>query len=309
MDVATHGPGTFRDEFAAAFQHVRLPVLPAAVSRLLAEVNSPAAEVERIERIIAAEPLISAKVLRTINSSHFALRTQVTSIRHAVALLGLDRIRSIVLSFAILESVPHPPTALFKHEAFWTDTLLRSLLARILSRRSGLGDEEEAFTAMMLADISVPILLTVYADTYLSVFARWRGQPNELAQLERDHVGWDHALASAWILEKWEFPPTLVTVAGAHNCTAEQIHRQGLGDTVALPVMVASLLPSALKPDAARCRNLIRVARKELNIAPPAWSAIHDQVRKSFGAICTEFKLSGHLALKVLNVLQETTSR
>ncbi len=309
MDVATHGPGTFRDEFAAAFEHVQLPVLPAAVSRLLAEVNSPEAEVGRIERIIATEPLISAKVLRTINSSHFALRTQVTSIRHAVALLGLDRIRSIVLSFAILESVPHPPTALFKHEAFWTDTLLRSLLARILSRRSGLGDEEEAFTAMMLADISVPILLTFYADTYLSVFARWSGQPNELAQLERDHVGWDHALASAWILEKWEFPPTLVTVAGAHNCTAEQMRRQGLGDTVALPVMVASLLPSALKPDAARCRNLIRIARKELNIAPPAWPAIHDQVRESFGAICTEFELSGHLALEVLNVLQETTSR
>lgn len=308
MDVATHGPGTFKDEFAAAFQHVKLPVLPAAVSRLLAEVNSPEAEVGRIERIIATEPLISAKVLRTINSSHFALRTQVTSIRHAVALLGLDRIRSIVLSFAILESVPHPPTALFKHEAFWTDTLLRSLLARILSRRSGLGDEEEAFTAMMLADISVPILLTVYADTYLSVFARWSGQPNELAQLERDHVGWDHALASAWILEKWEFPPTLVTVAGAHNGTAEQIRRQGLGNTVALPVMVASLLPSALKPDAARCRNLIRVARKELNIAPPAWPAIHDQVRESFGAICTEFELAGHLALEVLNVLQETTS-
>ena len=154
MDVATRGPGTFKDEFAEAFRTVKLPVLPAAVSRLLAEVNSPEAEVGRIERIIAAEPLISAKVLRTINSSHFALRTTVTSIRHAVALLGLDRIRSIVLSYAILESVPHPPTTLFKHEAFWTDTLLRSLLARILSRRSGLGDEDEAFTAMMLADIA-----------------------------------------------------------------------------------------------------------------------------------------------------------
>ena len=298
-----------RERFAQDMESVRLPVLPAAVTRLLSEINSPEPDVAKLEEIIAAEPQISAKVLRTINSSQFSLRAEVRTIRHAIALLGFDRIRSIVLSYTMLENLPVPEGSLFDHEAFWTDTLLRSLLARLLARSSRTGDPEEAFTAMMLADLSVPVLLTVWRDQYTPLLGDWNGQPKELAELERDRIGWDHAQASAWILRRWEFPELLVKTVGAHNLEHDELAAEGLLDTIALPVMTAALLPSCLKPDAARCRNLMRAARRTLHVPRPDWPLIHDALREGFTGICAEFELNGLLALEVLDTLKTEAAK
>ncbi len=297
-----------RQEFAEQFKYIKIPVLPAAVSRLLSEINRNEPEIARLETIISSEPQISAKILRTVNSSHFALRAKVTTIRHAIAMLGLNRVRSIGLSYAMLDAVPEPDTKLFNHEAFWTDTLLRSLLARSITQRVMIGEEDEAFTAMMLADISIPILLTAWSEKYLPVFSRWQGGVTELAHLEREIVGWDHSQASAWILRKWDFPDKLVLTAAAHNLSAVELRKNGLGDTIALPVMCASLLPSSLKPCRDRTRNMVKVTRKELRLKRTAWPEIATEVRESFNAICKEFELSGQLAVKVLDVLEEAAS-
>ena len=297
-----------RQQFAEEFKDIEIPVLPAAVSRLLSEINRSEPDTARLEKIIGSEPQISAKVLRTVNSSQYALRAQVKTIRHAIAMLGLNRVRSIGLSYAMLDAVPEPDTKLFNHEAFWTDTLLRSMIARAIVQRTRPGEEDEAFTAMMLADISIPVLLTAWEEKYLPVFAQWQGDVLELAHLERDMVGWDHAQASAWILRKWEFPEDLVTVAGAHNLDAEQIRKDGLSDTLALPVMCASLLPSSLKPCRDRMRNMIRVTRKEAKLPSSEWPEVYEEVDLSFKSICKEFDLTGNLAKKVLDMLQETVS-
>jgi HD-like signal output (HDOD) protein len=298
-----------RQAFAEQFRYIKIPMLPAAISRLLAEINRKEPEIAKLETIISSEPQISAKILRTVNSSQFALRTKVTTIRHAVAMLGLNRIRSIGLSYAMLDAVNEPESKLFKHEAFWTDTLLRSMIARSITQRVLPGDEEEAFTAMMLADISIPILLTAWSDKYVPVFARWQGDVMELAQLERELVGWDHSQASAWILRKWEFPDKLVAAAAAHNLTADQLRESGLGDTIALPVMCAALMPSSLKPCRERTRNMMKVTRKELSIDKKAWPDIVAEVSDSFHAVCKEFELSGQLASGVLGVMKDLAGR
>ncbi len=297
-----------RETFAEEFQNIEIPVLPAAVSRLIAEINRDEPDTARLEQIIGSEPQISAKILRTVNSSQFALRAQVTTIRHAMSMLGLNRVRSIGLSYAMLEAVPEPDSQLFKHEAFWTDTLLRSLLARAITQRAIPGEEDEAFTAMMLADVSIPVLLTTWEEKYLPVFSRWEGDVRELAQLERELVGWDHAQASAWILRKWEFPDKLVVTAASHNLDVEQLRKSGHGDTIAMPVMCASLLPSSLKPCPDRTRNMIKMSRRELKLKRSCWPEIHTEVREGFGAICKEFDLTGNLALDVLKVLEEVAS-
>lgn len=289
--------------FTEMFSRVQAPVLPAAVTRLLAEINSPEADVGKLEMIISAEPQISARVIRTINSSQFALRVQVKSVRHAIALLGFNRIRSIVLSYAMLDALPKPEGRLFHHEMFWTDTLLRALLARELTQRTSNHDAEEAFTAMILADVAVPVLLVCWEERYSKIVARWDGNPKELAQLEQQAFGWDHARASAWVLRHWHFPEELVTLVGNHNLEPDEIQKRGLQNELVNQVATAALLPSSIKPIEARCRKLVRVSRKSLGLPLSAWPEIIDSMREQYDAVCEEFNLSGLYALDILNVL------
>ncbi|HPF34218.1 MAG TPA: HDOD domain-containing protein [Candidatus Krumholzibacteria bacterium] len=298
---------TVSEVFSEMFSKVQAPVLPAAVARLLAEINSPDPDMNDLELIVSAEPQISARVLRTINSSQFALRVPVKTVRHAITLLGFNRIRSIVLSYAMLEAMPRPKSPFFRHEMFWTDTLLRALLARSLTRRTCRHDPEEAFTAMMLADVSVPVLLMCWEDRYQPILARWEGHPKELSHLERQAFGWDHARATAWVLRRWEFPEDLVQLVAHHNLEPEELHKLGLTDSLANQIATAALLPSSIKPLEGRCRKLVRVAHTSLGLPFDAWGGILREIRGWFEAVCDEFGLSGSYAVNVLATLDEVT--
>ena len=295
--------------FTDMFRSVQAPVLPAAVARLLAEINSPEPDTADIEMIISAESQISARVMRTINSSQFALREPVKSVRHAIALLGFNRIRSIVLSYAMLEAMPRPTSKLFKHEMFWTDTLLRSLLARSLASRTSNHDPEEAFTAMMLADVSVPVLLLCWEEKYHPILSRWEGHPKELCQLEHQAFGWDHARATAWVLRRWEFPEDLIELVACHNLEPDEIQKRNLHNTLVNQVATAALLPSSIKPLESRCRKLVRVAHTSLGLPFAAWPEIIQEMRDWFEVVCKEFGLSGLHALEILTVLNETAGK
>ena len=293
--------------FTDMFRQVQAPVLPAAVARLLAEINSPEPDVGKLEMIISAEPQISARVIRTINSSQFALRVQVKSVRHAIALLGFNRIRSIVLSYAMLEALPKPEARLFRHEMFWTDTLLRGLLARELCLRTGTHDPEEVFTAMILADVSVPVLLVCWEEEYGKIITQWQGNPKELCHLEQQAFGWDHARASAWVLRHWQFPDDLVELVAVHNLDHAELKKRGLLGTPAAVVATAALLPSSIKPHEERCRSLVRMSRRTLQLPHEAWPEIIQSIRDDFEAVFEEFNLSGKYALGILNVLKSTS--
>ncbi len=294
-----------RHNFGHIFKAAPLPALPAAVARILDEINSDEPDVGRLEQFIVAEPSISVRLLTTVNSSLYALRAEVTTVRHAITLLGFKRISAIILSYAMLDALPQPETELFKQEEFWTDNLLRALLAKGIARRTRPGEEEEAFTAALISDVAMPILLQNLHEQYAPIVARWRKEPVRLARLEREAYQWDHALLGAWILKEWHFPDRLVALVGAHNSTAEQIAELGIRNSVAACVATACTLPSCMRRDQARCREVIERSRHELQMPLVDWPGIWAEVSDAFGAIYAQFNLSGDHARRTLTVLGE----
>jgi HD-like signal output (HDOD) protein len=275
--------------FASMFREVAIPPLPAAVTRLLAEIQRPEPDVSRLELMLAAEPEIAARVIRTVNSAASGLRRPVNGVRQAVTLLGLERTRSLILSYAVLENLPAPAGRLFDHEAYWADSLGRALLARILARRSAPGQEEEAFTAALLADVALPVLLTAWQEYYTPVVEGWRDAPERLSELERRDFGWDHAQAGAWILQYWDFPEALVELVAAHTRDLPEIVAAGLAHTCAPALATAALLPSVLKPEGDRVRCLLAAGSEGLGLGPGDWSALLEETRNAFALVCSQF--------------------
>jgi EAL and modified HD-GYP domain-containing signal transduction protein len=76
---------------------------------LLARLQDPATTIEDIERLIAANTALSYKLLRYVNSALHGVLQPIESIRHAIVMLGLDRVRtcSTMLLLAGLEDKPH----------------------------------------------------------------------------------------------------------------------------------------------------------------------------------------------------------
>ena len=112
--------------------------------------------------------------------------------------LGLNNIRSLAMAYAAMEAIPKPKGDIFDHEAFWIDSLLRAFLSRSFASVSFNKDQcEEAFTAALIADVALPVLLSVWNDYYAPILGEWSQSSKHLSQLEREHFGWDHAQAGA----------------------------------------------------------------------------------------------------------------
>ncbi len=231
-------------DFGYLFRKTDIPPLPAAVSRLVVEINSSEPDMDRLTMLISSTPGLAAKVVKTVNSCFYGLRVPVDSVKRAVTLLGIDQVRTLALAFATMDALPMPVYGEFSLSIFWTDALLRGALARILASKSHGDHLEQVFTVGLLADLALPVLLNGWPKYYTPVFAEYLNGNRSLAEIERQHFGWDHAQAGAWILQSWGLPDEVVCCLAFHAQSRSELRKIGLDDTLVAPMAVASLLPS-----------------------------------------------------------------
>ncbi len=290
--------------FPALFRTLDIKPLPAAISRLLEEINHPDADMARISRLIEATPEIGAQVIKTVNSSLFGLRSPVLSIQHGVNLLGLEKIRSLVLSFAAVAAVNKPESTLFDQEAFWTDSLLRAIFARCLARRHCPDQSDNSFTVMLVSDVALPILLTSWQEYYQPVLAEWLESEEHLSALEERQFGWHHGQAGAWILQHWNFPEEMICYVGLHNRSPQLATELDLTRTMALPVMLAAMLPSSLRESESRASRFIDQVQVHLGIDGEDLDRLIMEAEQGFVEICELFGLCSVGARKILGQVE-----
>ena len=292
-----------RGDFGILFKDVKIPPLPAAVNRLIAEINRSEPNFDRLVQLISSDPEITAKVIKTVNSSLYSPRVPVADVKRAVTLLGFSQIRSIVLAFATMEALPTPKGNLFNHNAFWIDSLLRAILARALARKHFSGKMEEVFTASLLSELAVPLLLCVWNEYYEPIVAEWETSAKRLSELERRNFGWDHAQAAAWILQSWEFPEEMICYIGAHNISMDEIKEMDLQDTIVVPLAIAALSPSILKPDPAPASEVFQEAVKRLGMDAAQFAETIKGAKDTLTELLTLFELPDQKAVKILDDL------
>lgn len=266
FDKIMHRSPLDRGDFETLFGKIEIPALPASTTLLLSEATKEEPDLRRIEQIISTTQSLSAKVLRLINSPLYSLPNQISSVFHAINMLGMDRVREIALAFTMIEGVPRPGKDYFDHEAFWADSLLRALLARSFARIADPKRSDEAFTAMLLADVAVPVLIRNWEDQYEPALMRWANGEGRLDEIERELFKWDHGQAGAWILKKWNFPDNLVDLVSAHTLSLDEVEEMELTDSLALPMAVASQGPSVLRPDVARAQRMMDAAKRAFGL-------------------------------------------
>ena len=82
----------------------QLPTLPGVAIKLLKAVQNPEANLNEISRILSTDAGLTSKVLRLVNSSFYGLRSPITTVDHAIKLLGLNTVKNLALSFSLMAS-------------------------------------------------------------------------------------------------------------------------------------------------------------------------------------------------------------
>src|SRR5438105_2943819 len=102
----TGRPTTMNEQLVKRIRQCpNLPSLPAFALQVLALAQAPDADIAEIARIIPKDPALSSKILRTVNSSFYGRSQHVSTISHALVILGLQSVKTLVLGFSLVTAL------------------------------------------------------------------------------------------------------------------------------------------------------------------------------------------------------------
>lgn len=214
-----------------------LPTLPSACQRLgelLAREDVTMAEIAaEVEKDVG----LVAKIMQLVNSPFFGLRRRPGCIKDAVAYLGLNVVRNVVLAVGALTAFEDE---LARAEIDLDDFQRRALRTAALAKRIAPAPlADQAFTAGMLHDVGKLVLATRTPDAYFAAVREAREAGRALLDVEREKNGFTHADAGAMLVGLWGFP-WLAVEAVAHHGDACGVPHATFG--VMDAVYVASVL-------------------------------------------------------------------
>jgi HD-like signal output (HDOD) protein/tRNA A-37 threonylcarbamoyl transferase component Bud32 len=179
--------------------------------------SRPDCEVRDVVDLLTRDPVICGQVLKVINSSVYGLTRSVTSIDRAVVLLGLNTVRSLVLTFSLpamqLPTVPDKP---FRDHCL--ASVSGAIIARELTVRARRAFAEDDLVCGLLRDLGSLLLRHHFRERY-EEFATTRTQRlfRHHCAAEREWFGVDHATVSAELLRRWNLPIELVEPIRYHH--------------------------------------------------------------------------------------------
>jgi len=195
-----------------------LPTLPALAVRLLELLNDPNSSVRNINDVMGKDPSLAATILRIVNSSYYGLRHHVTSLTHALSLLGYRAIKNVVLTAAAsgLFRVRNC-TPCFDATAFSLHSVASAATCRYVAHYSGAIDPETAYSLGLLHDIGKLTLDQCYPKEYFSAVMSARRQHKASYLLEREVCGYTHAEVGEALVRLWKLPDMLAGAIGRHH--------------------------------------------------------------------------------------------
>lgn len=232
-----------------------LPSLPALYKELMDEIHSGDASLKKIARIISKDMAMVTKILQLVNSAFFGLRTTVSNSEQAVALLGSETIRSLVLSMQAFSQFDGAALPGFSLEALWQHGLKTSGYAKAIASLEEFPQPviDDTFTAGLLHDIGRLVLAGNMPADYrrVLVIQQERGIPDW--QAEQEVFGVTHAEVGAYLLGIWGVGEAIVEAVAYH-------HRpSACGETVFGPltaVHVANAIAESESPAAGEAQQI-----------------------------------------------------
>ncbi|MFW5856942.1 MAG: HDOD domain-containing protein [Planctomycetota bacterium] len=194
-----------------------LPTLPEVYTTVSRMLENPKVSASDIAEVISRDPAITAKLLKIVNSAFYGLPQQVSTLTHALVLLGFSTVKSLLLATSLTQVFGKAGTDRFDRPAFWTHCFATGLVAKSIAIRIGYVKVEEMFIQGLLHDIGKIVLDQYAPDEFAAVLAAAEEERILLREAEERLLGFDHSEVGALVAKRWNFPPHFAHSIGRHH--------------------------------------------------------------------------------------------
>jgi HD-like signal output (HDOD) protein len=183
--------------------------------------------------------------LRLINSAYYSLPNKITSLTRAIIMLGINTVKNLALSTAIMESLGGRESfQTLSMDDFWSHSICVGVLAKALAIAKGISAivAEEYFVAGLLHDLGKIPLNNRFPKEYSDALETCRQQQTPLLSSEEAYLNIDHCVVGKMICEKWQLSSSILDTLGYHHSPENaQPENQSVLTMVALANIYANL--------------------------------------------------------------------
>lgn len=212
-----------------------LPTLPAIALQVLELTQKKDVDIAEIAKAISKDSALSSKILKTVNSSFYGRSQTISTISHALVILGLNAVKTLVLGFSLVSNLSKSKPKGFNHLTYWRRSIYSATAARVLAGRMHVVQGEECFLAALLMDIGMLVLDQVVGEPYGQLCEPIASHAR-LPAAEFAALGMTHADVARLLAEQWRLPPVLSEPMTHHhapsNVPEPQVRK--LADVVSL---------------------------------------------------------------------------
>jgi len=195
---------------------VSLPEIVAKINQLLNDPNSSAAD---IAHLVAQDPVLTARLLKLVNSPFYNFPSQVDTLSMAVTILGTRQLRDLVIATTVVnhfKSVDHN----FDLETFWCHSITTGLAARTIALSQNIANSERLFISGLLHDIGKMIMALLLPKETESLNKVNENSNIKIDNPEEQIFGFTHGHLANELLASWHFPESISQPIAHHHTLA-----------------------------------------------------------------------------------------
>jgi len=196
-----------------------LPTLPTVLTNVTKMMQNPRVSAAEVGSVIQSDVSLTSKILKLVNSAFYGFPSRISTVTHAIVILGFNAVRSTAMSVSVFDSFGGGgETEGFDRMAFWKHSIGCGAAARILAKRKNIKELEEAFIAGLLHDIGLIILDQFVHNEFVNVIKTVKEKDMSIREAEKQILdGVTHSDLGAWLAKKWNLAPVLVEVIESYH--------------------------------------------------------------------------------------------
>ncbi|MGP8331731.1 MAG: HDOD domain-containing protein, partial [Methanosarcinaceae archaeon] len=200
-----------------------LPTLPSIAMEVNKMLRDYDTSINKLAQTIEKDQAMVPRILKLVNSAFFGFRSKISSISHAVVLLGFNTVRNAVVSLSIINAFSGDKKSLegFDITKFWNHSVAVAVISRYLAEKTRLQPLDDFFTGGLLHDIGKIVLFQHFHDFFKKVWISARENDLSFYNAEKKEISITHAGIGGYLAKKWQLPESLVDVIQYHHALSK----------------------------------------------------------------------------------------
>ncbi|MFH2092282.1 MAG: HDOD domain-containing protein [Pseudomonadota bacterium] len=244
-----------------------MKTIPVVAARLINMLENEDSTFQDFEQIIKIDPTLVLRVLKLVNSSYFALRTKIKKVSEAIAFIGIDNLRNLV----VLDALKHlfqkdSSTELFSRNRLWFHSAAVSICCQMISERIFGIKGEDAFLCGILHDSGLIVEDQVSPDKFKAFFLSYIPENQLITDHENSIIGTDHQVTGYLLTRDWGLPRQIQEAIRCHHKNLINVDPENLSGILQMAEYLVFRLERLAYPEIKTALSPILLGHMKKNI-------------------------------------------